>query len=147
MIKSFKKLIILSAILLVIISCSSKKKAPSVKTTGQSGKETVHKIMSNDEFKKIFDNSGDRLLVIDLYADWCAPCRRLSPILENIAQDKKDQADFYKINVDKLRDIAALFNVRSIPHIAFIKNKKVVHSLIGLYPKDQYVNIIDQFSK
>ena len=110
-------------------------------------KELIHKIKSNDEFKNIFENSGKRLLVIDLYADWCKPCKLLAPILEEIAKEHSDGTDFYKVNIDELKSIAALFGVQNIPYVVFLKEKKVVQSIIGLYPKEKYINIINQFSE
>ena len=110
----------------------------------ESGKNYVHKIKSTEEFNNILENAGTKLLVIDMYADWCGPCKRLAPILEEVAKKNPDKADFYKVNTDEFRNIASMFNVRGIPHVEFLKEKKVVLTLVVLYPKVKYINTINQ---
>ena len=109
-------------------------------------KPAVKEILGDEEFKNIIENSGDRLLVFDLYADWCQPCRMVSPVIERIAEEKGDKASFYKINVDKNPGISRMFGVRSIPYIVFIKNKKSVYSLIGVRSKNEYIQSIEKFA-
>lgn len=107
----------------------------------------VKSINSIEEFTKLIETSGDRLLVFDLYADWCMPCKILSPTLEKISDEKKDQADFYKINVDKNPQIAGAFGVSGIPFVVFVKNKTGVSALTGVQSKEAYIKTIDQFSR
>ena len=109
-------------------------------------KPAVKEIRGDEEFENIIENSGDRLLVFDLYADWCQPCRMVSPVIERIAEEKGDKASFYKINVDKNPGISRMFGVRSIPYIVFIKNKKAVYSLIGVRSKNEYIQSIEKFA-
>lgn len=63
---------------------------------------------------------GNRPAVLDFYADWCGPCRQLSPRLEQIAKKYEGQIDVYKINVDNEEELARVFGVRSIPMLLFI---------------------------
>lgn len=107
----------------------------------------VKTILSMEGFKKIIESSPNRLMVFDLYADWCAPCRILSPMLEEIARENKEKADFYKIDIDQLRQLASAFRVSGIPHVAFLKNKTIVYALVGVRPKSAYVKAINQFSE
>lgn len=107
----------------------------------------VKTINTAEEFTKILENSKDRLLVFDLYADWCMPCKILSPILEKISEEKKDKADFYKINVDKNREIASAFGVSGIPFVVFVKNQTGLSALTGVQSKEAYISTIDKFSK
>lgn len=113
----------------------TKKAAPLIKTIG-----------SEEELKTIIESSGDRLLVFDLYADWCMPCKVLSPLLEEIAKENKSRASFYKINIDNHKRIAAQFGVSGIPYVVFLKNQKTVHALTGIMPKEKYVQAINKFS-
>ena len=76
--------------------------------------------------------------MFDLYADWCMPCRVLSPVLEKIAVEMKSSVSFYKINIDKSPDIASVFQVSGIPFVVFIKDKKVVQALLGVQPEAAY---------
>lgn len=107
----------------------------------------IKTITSIEQFTKIVENSGDRLLVFDLYADWCMPCKILTPILQKVSEEKKDQADFYKINVDKNPQIAGAFGVSGIPFVVFVKNKTGVSALTGVQSKEAYLKTIDKFSK
>lgn len=109
-------------------------------------KPAVKDIRGENEFKNIIESSGDRLLVFDLYADWCQPCKMISPIIEHIAKEKGDKASFYKINVDKNPGISRMFGVSGIPYIVFIKNKKAVYSLIGVRSKNEYMQAIENFA-
>ena len=58
---------------------------------------------------------GDRPAIIDLYADWCGPCRRVAPIMKELAKEYAGKIYIYKVNVDKEKELAALFNATSIP--------------------------------
>lgn len=106
----------------------------------------IKEINSNEEFLSIIEDSEDALLVFDLYADWCTPCKLLSPMLEKISDEKKSSARFYKINVDKHPDLARSFGVSGIPFVVFVKNKTAVSALTGLQSKEAYIRVIDQFA-
>jgi thioredoxin 1 len=105
----------------------------------------IHSIASEDEFQRIVDGSGDRLLAFDLYANWCMPCRILSPVLEKIAAANPSRVTFFKINIEKLPNFAQTFGVNGIPHIAFIKRKDVVETVVGLRPEQTYIDVIDRY--
>jgi thioredoxin len=88
----------------------------------------------------------DQLLVFDLYADWCKPCKLLSPILEEVSQTHEDRAKYYKINTENLPQISQAFQVNGIPYVVFFKNDAIVNSLTGLYPKEAYEQYSEIFS-
>jgi thioredoxin len=113
-------------------------------TTSQTEDKAVTEITSVEQFSAIVNQAGDKLLGFDLYADWCNPCRLLTPRLEKIAQEHKARVIFYRINVDKLPQLAKAFRVSSIPLVAFVKNKTVVAGLQGLQPESEYVAAIIQ---
>lgn len=136
-------------------SCSSDSEKPNVKKavveqpTPAKPEEpggTVVTITSDEQFKSIIENSADRLLIFDLYADWCMPCKMLSPTLEELAKENKTRANFYKINIDNHREIAGMFGVSGIPFVVFVKNQKGVHALTGVNPKGAYQRVIDEFA-
>ena len=118
-------------------------------TRGDSGKtkKRVGVVKDHEQFQSIVDSSEDRLLVFDFYADWCPPCKKLSPMLEKIAKENSDKATFYKINIDDNKFLASLFRVTGIPYVVFVLNKTTVHAIPGLRSKKSYVKIINQFSK
>ncbi|HMA99742.1 MAG TPA: thioredoxin domain-containing protein [Spirochaetota bacterium] len=107
----------------------------------------VKHIKSMTHLQKVVNKAQDRLLIFDLYADWCAPCRRLAPLLEEVAAERKNRVSVYKIDTEKHRDIAASFGVRGIPYVVFIRNRSIVHTLTGLHPKEKYLHVIDHFYK
>ena len=104
-------------------------------------------VTSKTEFNRIIDAAGERLLVFDLFAEWCAPCKELEPLLEKIAWETRETADFYRINIDKNRDLAELFKVHGIPYVAFVKNQTIVYSLTGLRSKKTYLKAIESYSR
>jgi thioredoxin len=78
---------------------------------------------------------SNKPILLDFYADWCGPCQTLLPIVDELTDEYKDNAEIVKINVDKSQELAAQFQVRSIPALFFIKNKEVVNKLQGLQTK------------
>ena len=111
---------------------------------------TVHSI-DQDGFKQMiadweardWNMVSPRPVVVDFYADWCVPCRRLAPILRDLAQDYHGEVDFYRINVDNNPDIAAMFEVRSIPMLLICPLDGDPKTVVGLYAKEEYIRLIN----
>jgi thioredoxin len=106
----------------------------------------IRYIDSTEQFNKIIQMSGERLLMFDFYADWCPPCKEIEPVLEKIAKEKSDMVTVYKINIDRNKALADSFRVSGIPHVVFFKNKETVLTLNGLYPKNMYLKLVERFS-
>lgn len=148
------KVVVLLFIFTVIFplpSCSSNtnkenEKKNTEKQAAPQSTSVIVPIRSEEHFQSIVDSSGDRLLVFDLYADWCMPCRILSPVLEELARENKHKASFYKVDVEKHRRITAIFRIPGIPFVVFVKNQKVVHALTGANPKAAYQRAINEFA-
>ncbi|MBR0493749.1 MAG: thioredoxin [Muribaculaceae bacterium] len=112
---------------------------------------TVHSI-DQDRFKDVIADWGardwkmvsPRPVVVDFYADWCGPCRRLAPILREIAHYYQGEVDFYRINVDDNPDIAAAFEIRSIPMLLICPLDGEPKTVVGLYAKQEYIRVINQ---
>lgn len=112
---------------------------------------TVHSINQETFREMIADwNAEDwvmlneRPVVVDFYADWCQPCKRLYPILRQIAQYYNGTVDFYRINVDENSSIADVFQIRSIPFLLICPLKGEPKSVVGLYPQREYIRVINQ---
>lgn len=91
------------------------------------------KIITAENFKNEVE-SFEGLSVIDLYADWCGPCRMLAPILAQL-EGEYPEVNFCKINVDEQPELAKEFNVSSIPMVAFVKGDVFADLHVGLAPK------------
>ena len=89
----------------------------------------------------LIENSSKPVLV-DFYADWCGPCKMLSPIIEEIAREREDIL-VAKINVDEESELAGRFNVMSIPSLFVIKNGKIVNQASGARPKPQILKMLE----
>lgn len=87
---------------------------------------------------------GDEPSVIDFYADWCGPCKRVAPIMDEMARKYNGKVKFYKVNVDKENRLASVFQIRSIPAVLFIPKKGKPLMQVGLLPHDTYIQIIDE---
>lgn len=86
---------------------------------------------------------SDKPVLIDFWAPWCGPCRMLSPVISEIAEEYGDKIKVCKVNVDDEGELAASFNVMSIPTLVVVKDGKVTNSAIGVRPKAQIVEMID----
>jgi len=90
--------------------------------------------VTDDTFEsEVEKHSG--LAVVDFWATWCAPCRMIAPILDQLATEYSGKAKVTKLDVDTNIRTASRFNVRSIPTILFFKNGKLVDQIVGAVPK------------
>lgn len=81
---------------------------------------------------------GTKPAIIDFYATWCGPCKRVAPILEEVAQAYDGRLDVYKVDVDQEGELAALFGVQSIPTILFIPQEGLPQKQVGALSKAQF---------
>ena len=98
-------------------------------------------IKVNQENFESIKNSGKPVL-LDFYADWCGPCRMVSPIIDEIAEERDDVV-VGKINVDEERELAAEFGVFSIPTLVVMRGGKVVHQSSGARPKGEVLKLLE----
>ncbi len=85
-------------------------------------------------------------VLLDFYADWCGPCKMVGPIISQIAEERSD-IKVGKVNVDNQPELAAKFQVVSIPMLAVVKDGKVVNSSVGAIPKNQILQLLEGFSE
>lgn len=171
-------LLFTTALVLIIGSCASNPKEKSGKDAGESevskpeageakvsetnaGSDEAHStimLTKEDFLAKVMDYEknqnewvfkGDKPCLIDFYADWCAPCRITSPILEELAKEYRGKIDVYKIDTEKERELASVFGIQSIPSFLFVpmKGKPTMSSGIARTPeetKQMFRNQIDQ---
>jgi thioredoxin 1 len=97
--------------------------------------------ITKDNFEEEILKS-DKPVLIDFWASWCGPCRMVSPVVDEIAGEKSD-VKVCKINVDEQRELAAAFNIMSIPTLVVMKEGKVTNSAMGARPKKQILALLD----
>lgn len=85
---------------------------------------------------------SDKVVLLDFYADWCGPCRMVSPVVDEIAEERSDVL-VGKINVDEEGELAAAFGVASIPTLVVLKNGKIVAQAAGARPKASILSMLD----
>lgn len=83
-------------------------------------------------------------VVVDFYADWCAPCRMLSPVLDRVSNTFDGRAKIVKVNVEKEPDLARQFNVSSIPTLAFVVHGEVVGQSSGMPSESELNSVVQQ---
>jgi len=91
---------------------------------------TKGEIQSVKAFNDLLESSGEKLVVIDFYAEWCGPCRSVAPKLERMASEFPDVV-FGKVNIENAKEVATIFTISSIPHFKLFKNKKEVSDIMG----------------
>ena len=88
---------------------------------------------------------NDKLTVVDFYANWCGPCRKLSPILEEVESELSADIKFAKINTDENIEVAKQYQVSGLPTLLIFKNGEVVERLVGLMPKNSIITNIEKY--
>ena len=96
--------------------------------------------ITKENFQKEVVESEKRVL-LDFWASWCGPCRMLSPIVEEIAEERTD-IKVGKVNVDEQQELAATFNVMSIPTLIVLDKGQVVNQSVGVRPKKQILTML-----
>ena len=80
---------------------------------------------------------SDIPVFVDFYADWCGPCKMMSPVIDKLAEEYEGRIKVGKVNVDENSDLAVKYGIMSIPNMVFFKNGEVVDRVVGAIPKPQ----------
>ncbi|WP_347357940.1 thioredoxin [Bdellovibrio sp.] len=107
-------------------------------------KETFKEKIFNFEQDKEWTFKGRRPAIVDFYADWCGPCRALTPILEELAKEYAGTVDIYKVNTELNPELASMFGIRGIPSLLFIPMNGAPAMASGLAPKESLQKAIHE---
>lgn len=102
--------------------------------------------LSDDNFQKEVIDSKE-IVLVDFWAPWCAPCKKLGPIIEELSEKYDGQVKFGKLNVDNNRKMAGKFGIRSIPTVAIFKDGKPIDGFVGLKSKTDIEKILSKYNK
>jgi thioredoxin len=139
-------------------SNAADKPAATAQVSATASEGTTKHITKTDFLKLVMDYekntetwafAGDKPCLIDFYADWCAPCRITSPILEDLARQYAGQINIYKVDIEKERELAAVFGVQSIPTFLFcpMEGKPTISSGIASSPEATREMFIQQIEE
>ena len=146
-----KKIMLITALNLLVISLLTA--GEPVVTAKASGSETNIIYLTNDSFKKmVFDYEknkewkyeGTKPAIIDFYADWCAPCRQLSPLVEQLAKEYSGKIVVYKVDTEKEKKLTQSLGISSLPTLLFIPAKGEPQAAVGALPKESLVKAVNE---
>lgn len=106
-------------------------------------KEKVFDYENNEQW----EYKGDKPAIIDFYADWCAPCKMLTPVLEDLSKSYEGKVKIYKVDTEKEQELAGMFGIRSIPSILFIPVDDKPQMANGALPKETLEKLIKEVLK
>ena len=106
-------------------------------------KEDFLEKVFNFEENEEWNYEGDTPAIIDFWADWCAPCKAVAPVLEELSEEYGDSLKVYKVNTEQEQELAAAFGIRSIPSLLFIPKDGQPQMATGALPKETFVKAIN----
>ena len=122
---------------------NSNKQIKEKKVMELTKKDFLEKVVNYEQNPNEWKFLGDKPAIIDFYASWCGPCKAFAPVLEEVAEEYKGVIDVYKVNTENEEELAAVFNIRSIPTILFIPVNGQPQIVTGAMPKPQLIEAIE----
>jgi thioredoxin 1 len=147
-----KKILYTCLILAALTFSNCSAGNPDNKTTGSgAGTEVIQ--MTTEKFKKLVFNydlnkewkyEGSVPAIIDFYADWCPPCRQLSPLVEEIAKEYQGKIIVYRVNTDQEKLLTETLGISSLPTLLYVPAKGKPQVTLGMIPKNEIVKTINE---
>ena len=104
----------------------------------------IFDINENDFVEKVIEESNNKIIIVDLWAPWCGPCKQLTPLLEETINKCNGKVILAKINIDENKQLATQLRVQSIPTVIAFKNKQIVDGFQGVIPKTKIIEFIEK---
>lgn len=140
-----KKAILIALVMMVTaMTANAQEKKTESKVKHLTYNEFLKKVWDFEKNPTTFEYKGKLPAVIDFYADWCGPCRRVAPIMEKMAEDYEGRLLVYKVNVDQEKGLAAVFQAKSIPMVLFIPVKGMPYKQVGAMQEQGYREVIEE---
>ena len=139
------KIIYLIPMMFFVVNCShaqsSKNEEGEVVVLNKA--DFLTKVFNYEKNAEEWVYEGDKPCIIDFYADWCGPCKLIAPIMKELAAEYEDEIIFYKIDVDKETELAAVFGISSIPLVLYVPMEGPPRGDLGAKPKETMVELIN----
>jgi thioredoxin 1 len=100
------------------------------------------KVIGSSDFK---NEVKDGVVIVDFFAQWCAPCKMLAPIFEELGIELEGRAKFIKVDVDQSPDIASKYSITNIPAMLILKDGEKIDSMVGFSPKEIIKEKVEQY--
>ena len=111
--------------------------------TNKQGGDNMIKMLDKKSFEEMLEVK-EKLIIIDFFADWCMPCKMLSPVYEEVSQ-LYTEVEFCKINIDLSEEIVSKYEIDSVPTLIFIKNGIVINQEIGFRNANELKDLIERY--
>lgn len=139
-----KSILIAMAIIAFSIGANAQEKKEDAQVKHLTYKEFLNKVWDFEKDPDTFVYQGELPAIVDFYADWCGPCRRVAPIMEKLAQEYDGKLLIYKVNVDQEKGLSSAFKVKSIPTVLFIPMEGQPMMQVGALPEESYRKVIEE---
>ena len=126
------------------ITANAQDKKEESKVKHLTYNEFLKKVWDFEKDPNTFTYKGKLPAIVDFYADWCGPCRRVAPIMEKLAEEYDGKLLVYKINTEQERDLASAFQIKSIPTVLFIPMEGQPMMQVGALPEEGYRKVIEE---
>lgn len=107
--------------------------------------EFLQKVFNYEKNSQVWKYEGNKPAIIDFYADWCGPCRKVAPILEELAKEYAGKILIYKVDTEKDKELAQKFGIQSLPSLLFVPINGKPQMAVGAMPKEDLKKAIDEF--
>lgn len=151
--RKLKNLLMIS-IALLLVSCTMSAKSEKNETENATAQGEVIVLNKADFLIKVYNYEknqtqwvyeGDKPCIVDFYADWCGPCKKIAPVLKELAAEYKNDIVVYKVNVDNEKELASAFGIQSIPTLLFVPKNGKPQLAQGALSKEEFVKQINDF--